>query len=207
MDIGKLSDVSTSVQYRTACAHSVRRVPPDGASYPRFASRLRKNDQMASALLTPDTGMPPNFVLGRDIGRAIAHFERELATHRQEEARLRSALAKAEALLLERTSVPDPVETAGPHSRQEQFANCGVNLTPRQYEIMNLVLDGHPSKNIAADLGISRRTVENHRAEIMKKTGSKSLPALGGFGFVASRSMMSIRTGNAFAAAGAASHS
>ena len=53
-----------------------------------------------------------------------------------------------------------------------------AGLTPRQIQIMEMVLAGHPSKNIAADLGISRRTVENHRAAIMKKTGSKSLPAL-----------------------------
>jgi len=53
-----------------------------------------------------------------------------------------------------------------------------ADLTPRQREIMELVLAGHPSKNIAADLRISQRTVENHRASIMKKTGSKSLPAL-----------------------------
>lgn len=51
-------------------------------------------------------------------------------------------------------------------------------LTPRQRQIMAMVLAGHPSKNIAADLRISQRTVENHRAAIMKKTGSRSLPAL-----------------------------
>ena len=50
--------------------------------------------------------------------------------------------------------------------------------TSRQRQILDLVLAGHPSKNIAADLGISQRTVDNHRAAIMRKTGSRSLPAL-----------------------------
>jgi two-component system, chemotaxis family, CheB/CheR fusion protein len=53
-----------------------------------------------------------------------------------------------------------------------------ANLTTCQRQILDLVLAGHASKNIAADLGISQRTVDNHRATIMKKTGSKSLPAL-----------------------------
>ncbi len=53
-----------------------------------------------------------------------------------------------------------------------------ATLTVRQRQIMDMVLAGHPSKNIAADLNISQRTVENHRASIMKRTGTKSLPAL-----------------------------
>ena len=53
-----------------------------------------------------------------------------------------------------------------------------AGLTARQRDVMTMVLAGHPSKNIAADLGISQRTVENHRASIMRRTGTKSLPAL-----------------------------
>ncbi len=61
---------------------------------------------------------------------------------------------------------------------QAEAAAQVAALTPRQRQIMMLVLAGHPSKNIAADLGISQRTVENHRASIMHKTASASLPAL-----------------------------
>ena len=57
-------------------------------------------------------------------------------------------------------------------------ANRIASLSPREREIMRRIVAGEPNKNIAVDLGISRRTVENHRASIMKKTGSKSLPAL-----------------------------
>lgn len=61
---------------------------------------------------------------------------------------------------------------------RDDAARHVAELSPRQRQIMQMVLAGHPSKNIAADLGISQRTVENHRAAIMKKTGAKSLPAL-----------------------------
>ena len=61
-----------------------------------------------------------------------------------------------------------------------------AGLTPRQRDVMERVLAGQPSKNIAADLGISQRTVENHRASIMKRTGSKSLPALARLALLAS---------------------
>jgi len=71
------------------------------------------------------------------------------------------------------------------NASQEGAASALAGLTPRQRQIMELVLAGHPSKIISADLGISQRTVENHRASIMEKTGSKSLPALARLVFAA----------------------
>lgn len=72
-------------------------------------------------------------------------------------------------------------------SRGRQVAAGQIaRLTPRQQQIMEMVLAGAPSKNIAADLGISQRTVENHRAVIMRKTGAKSLPELARLALAAS---------------------
>jgi two-component system CheB/CheR fusion protein len=69
---------------------------------------------------------------------------------------------------------------------QEAAATHMASLTERQREIMAMVLAGKASKNIAAELKISQRTVENHRATIMTKTGAKSLPALARLALAAS---------------------
>jgi two-component system CheB/CheR fusion protein len=79
-------------------------------------------------------------------------------------------------------AIDNALEHASDSVKRAAWRDTAVNhiatLTPRQREIMDMVLAGQPSKNIAADLGISQRTVENHRASIMKRPGSQSLPAL-----------------------------
>jgi DNA-binding NarL/FixJ family response regulator len=44
-------------------------------------------------------------------------------------------------------------------------------LSPRQLEVLRLVAEGHTTREIARQLGISDKTVETHRGEIMKRTG------------------------------------
>jgi two-component system, LuxR family, response regulator FixJ len=51
-------------------------------------------------------------------------------------------------------------------------------LTPREAEILALLVEGHPNKVIAARLGIGTRTTEHHRAHIMEKTRARSLSQL-----------------------------
>ena len=53
-----------------------------------------------------------------------------------------------------------------------------TGLTKRQREILGLVAAGHPNKEIAWRLGVQQRTVESHRAIVMKKMGAKSLADL-----------------------------
>jgi two-component system response regulator FixJ len=48
-------------------------------------------------------------------------------------------------------------------------------LTPREREVLDGLAQGLPNKTIAYDLGISPRTVEIHRANVMSKLGVKSL--------------------------------
>ena len=42
-------------------------------------------------------------------------------------------------------------------------------LTPRERDVMDYVARGKPNKIIAAELGVSQRTIEAHRARIFQK--------------------------------------
>jgi two-component system, LuxR family, response regulator FixJ len=52
------------------------------------------------------------------------------------------------------------------------------SLTAREREVLDLVTSGKPNKIMAADLGVSQRTVEIHRSRVMEKMGASSLAQL-----------------------------
>jgi two-component system, LuxR family, response regulator FixJ len=52
------------------------------------------------------------------------------------------------------------------------------SLTPREREVMGHVVDGKANKVIAIDLGLSERTVEIHRANVMEKMAARSVAHL-----------------------------
>ena len=54
----------------------------------------------------------------------------------------------------------------------------GWALTNRQREVLQLVVDGYTNKEIAQRLGVSHRTVEVHRMQIMRRLNVNNVPAL-----------------------------
>jgi two-component system response regulator FixJ len=68
-------------------------------------------------------------------------------------------------------------------ARRQAEATAGIvarlgSLTPREREVLDLMVAGNPNKTIAFDLGASPRTVEVHRARVMEKMGARSLAEL-----------------------------
>lgn len=67
--------------------------------------------------------------------------------------------------------------------RQEAASENGIlerfrQLTPREQEVLGLTTQGFTNKDIARQLGISPRTVENHRARMMEKMRAANLAEL-----------------------------
>lgn len=66
----------------------------------------------------------------------------------------------------------------GEQSVREALAARIALLTPREREVMNLVVSGKSNKEIAADLCLSAKTVETHRARVMDKMQAHSVASL-----------------------------
>ncbi|MGH7788872.1 MAG: response regulator transcription factor [Candidatus Binatia bacterium] len=70
-------------------------------------------------------------------------------------------------------------------ARFAEFTIRLIRLTPREREVLGLIVAGHTNNDIAHELTLSRKTVETHRANLMAKTGVDSLAELIRFGLQA----------------------
>jgi RNA polymerase sigma factor (sigma-70 family) len=80
----------------------------------------------------------------------------------------------------------DTVQRAIEHDRQQRESHARVDvwrrrldtLTPREREVLQLVVGGASNKQISSELGVSMKTVEAHRARVMDKLQADSLSEL-----------------------------
>jgi two-component system, LuxR family, response regulator FixJ len=75
------------------------------------------------------------------------------------------------ALQLERAS-------SGERAAANAVRERAAQLTPREREVLTLLVAGHPNKVIAYRMSISPRTVEIHRARVMEKMAARTLSEL-----------------------------
>ena len=63
-------------------------------------------------------------------------------------------------------------------SEVQALRSCYESLTPREREVMALVVSGLLNKQVGGELGISEITVKAHRGQVMRKMKADSLPDL-----------------------------
>lgn len=146
---------------RAGCLILDVRMP--GMSGPELQEQLRANNISIPIIIITGHGDVPTAVRTMKAG-AIDVLEKPFS----------------DDLLLERVHQALERDAA---QRREQRERARVSarlarLTPREREVMAGIVDGKLNKVIAADLGLSTRTVEIHRARIMEKMQVRSVSNL-----------------------------
>jgi two-component system response regulator FixJ len=108
-----------------------------------------------------------------DVPLAVAAMKRG-AIHFFEKPFDNDALLDSIRAALTRLEESEAAHDAETQTIKERFAT----LSKREQEVLAGLLNGQPNKTIANELGISKRTIEVHRANIMKKIQATSLAEL-----------------------------
>lgn len=167
----------------------------DGHETLRLAEALRPD------IVLLDIAMPG--MNGLEVAQRLSELDPAirviiLSMHASEEYVLRALRAGAAAYLLKDSAVAELELAIRAVVRGETYLSPPVSkrvvdeyvsrtggtpdpldsLTPRQREILQLVAEGHTSKDIAQRLGLSYRTVETHRNQMMKRLGVTDIAGL-----------------------------
>ena len=129
--------------------------------------------ELQQILLRRNCRTPIIFISGHgDIPVAVAAIQKgalDFLTKPFEEGDL---LAKIETAV---TSFRDQLRE---FEELESLQSIYANLTPRETDVMRLIVQGRLNKQIGDELGISPRTVEIHRAHVMEKMAAGSVAEL-----------------------------
>lgn len=114
----------------------------------------------------------------------LAESRVELAETRTELAETRAVLAEARARQAETVLQQVLQKTSNTNGSLEVHQPANAEranleaLTTRQREILRLIAEGQNTKQIAGILGVSPKTVEYHRAKLMRTVGVQDIPGL-----------------------------
>lgn len=129
--------------------------------------------ELQRELLQRGCALPVVIITGHgDVGSAREAFRSEAIDFLEKplnETKLLEAID--EALQRQNASIKT-------RQQQEQFTRRLEELTPREHEVMTLVIAGRHNREIADELGISPRTVEVHKARMMAKLDADNIPQL-----------------------------
>jgi RNA polymerase sigma factor (sigma-70 family) len=129
--------------------------------------------QLQEELLARGSHLPVVFITGHgDVPMAVATMKKGAADFIEkpfEEAALKSLVER----MLERAR-----EDAARIERERMNSALLSKLTPREQQVLERIVAGRLNKQIADDLGISIKTVEAHRANIMDKLNAGTVADL-----------------------------
>ena len=129
--------------------------------------------ELHEQLIEMGSKVPVIFITGHgDIPLAVTAIQRgaaEFLTKPFEEGEL---LEKIEAAVSQSRRIRTAL------LEQEALDKRMNELTPRERDVLNLIVKGRSNKQVASELAISPRTVEIHRARVMEKTEADSVASL-----------------------------
>jgi DNA-binding NarL/FixJ family response regulator len=109
------------------------------------------------------------------VQKAVAYGAQGFVRKSEAEEELVAAIS---ALLSDKLFFPSTASAALRRRRDGNPRTSQSRLSLREIELFQLIAEGNSNKEAASILGISHRTVENHRARIMHKLGLHSLSEL-----------------------------
>jgi two-component system response regulator FixJ len=129
--------------------------------------------ELVRRLKTRDVALPIIMITGHgDVPLAVEAMKAGVVDFLEKPFEEDSLLAAIRAALADSSRADED------QAERERLKQILDSLSPREHEVLNGVVEGKLNKVIAHELGISPRTVEVYRANVMSKTGARGLSEL-----------------------------